>query len=295
MLFRSSQSPDQNKIVIELIGDVGAGKTTFVRGLARGLGVKNQVTSPSYTISKTYALPHGGELIHYDFYRLKDPGLMANNLDEAIKDNSIVIVEWGESVQDILPENRTIISIELQNDNSRRLTIRNNCNGTSRGLPKVTTDRCRRRGMKNKVFHTESTLSGRPVRVEDEGLVPVTTGASDPSPESTLQLFLDTSTPETILKLNDHEYRHVFANDLAEKLLEFIKNKLAENGKTWQDITEIVFMSGPGSFTGLRIGASIVNTLAHELKIPLYDHHGNEHPIILPDYGRPANIGKPKK
>lgn len=110
-----------------------------------------------------------------------------------------------------------------------------------------------------------------------------------------MKLYLDTSTPETILKLDDQEYKHVFANDLAEKLLEFIKTKLEENHQTWQDITEITFMSGPGSFTGLRIGASIVNTLAHELDIPLKDHHGKTHQIIIPEYGRPANISKPRK
>ena len=110
-----------------------------------------------------------------------------------------------------------------------------------------------------------------------------------------MKLYLDTSTPETTLRLDDQEYRYTFANDLAEKLLQFIQDKLADNDKTWSDITEITFMSGPGSFTGLRLGASIVNTLAHELNIPLYDHHGVKHPIIIPDYGRPANISKPKK
>ena len=110
-----------------------------------------------------------------------------------------------------------------------------------------------------------------------------------------MKLYLDTSTPETILKLDNQEYKYSFKNDLAEKLLEFIKDKLAENRATWQDITEITFMSGPGSFTGLRIGASIVNTLAHELNIPLKDHHGKTHKIIVPEYGRPANISKPRK
>ena len=56
--------------VIELVGDVGAGKTTFVKGLAKALGVSEPVSSPSFTISKTYALPDGGNLVHYDFYRL---------------------------------------------------------------------------------------------------------------------------------------------------------------------------------------------------------------------------------
>lgn len=110
-----------------------------------------------------------------------------------------------------------------------------------------------------------------------------------------MKMYLDTSTPETVLRLDDKEYRYVFANDLAEKLLGFLRDKLAENGVDWLDISEIIYMSGPGSFTGLRIGATVVNTLAHELKIPLYDHHGDKHKQIIPDYGRPARITKPRK
>lgn len=110
-----------------------------------------------------------------------------------------------------------------------------------------------------------------------------------------MKLYLDTSTSETILRLDNKEYRNDFSHDLAEKLLKYIHDKLKENGKDWKDITEIEFMSGPGSFTGLRIGASIVNTLAHELNIPLKDHHQNLVKIIIPDYGHPANISKPKK
>ena len=110
-----------------------------------------------------------------------------------------------------------------------------------------------------------------------------------------MRLYLDTSTPTTILKLNAREYTQDFGHDLAEKLLQFLHDKLAENNSTFQDLTEITFMSGPGSFTGLRIGASVVNTLAHELNIPLYDHHGQKHPLILPAYGRDANISKPRK
>ncbi len=110
-----------------------------------------------------------------------------------------------------------------------------------------------------------------------------------------MDLYLDTSTSETVLKLNDTEYRYNFDHDLAEKLLGFIHDKLQENNKDFKNIKSITFMSGPGSFTGLRIGAAVVNTLAAELSIPLFNHKGERVKIILPDYGRGANITTPKK
>lgn len=110
-----------------------------------------------------------------------------------------------------------------------------------------------------------------------------------------MKLYLDTSTPTTILKLDDYEYRQSFGRDLAENLHAFIRDKLSEHHQTWQDLESITYFSGPGSFTGLRIGAAVVNTLADQLHIPLYDHTGKSHQIILPDYGRPANITPPRK
>ena len=111
----------QAPTIIELVGDVGAGKTTLVRGIAAGLGIDEPLTSPSFTISKTYQ----GEkyrLVHYDFYRLADPGIMMEDLDEAISDpNTITIVEWAESVRDILPENRRKIQIKYIDENSREI------------------------------------------------------------------------------------------------------------------------------------------------------------------------------
>ena len=112
--------------VVELVGDVGAGKTTFVRGLAKGLGIKEPVTSPSFTISKSYALPTGGRLIHYDFYRLQDPGLMSEDLTENLESpNNIIVIEWGESISDLLPNNHTIIKIDYNEDGSRNISINN--------------------------------------------------------------------------------------------------------------------------------------------------------------------------
>lgn len=107
--------------VIELVGDVGAGKTTFVRGLAEGLGIKEPITSPSFTISKEYAF-NDGILIHYDFYRLEDPGLMMGDLEEAMMDEkAIIVVEWADSVENILPADRDRIEIKYLDDGGREI------------------------------------------------------------------------------------------------------------------------------------------------------------------------------
>ena len=110
-----------------------------------------------------------------------------------------------------------------------------------------------------------------------------------------MKMYLDTSTPTTILRLDEKEYKWESGRDLAENLHAFIRDKLSENNADFSDISEITFMSGPGSFTGLRIGAAVVNALASELQIPLYDHLGNKVPVILPIYDKPANISKPRK
>lgn len=109
------------------------------------------------------------------------------------------------------------------------------------------------------------------------------------------KMYLDTSTNIVQLKLDDQTYEWDAGRDMALNLQKYIADQLSSQHKTWQDISEITFFSGPGSFTGLRIGATIVNALADQLGIPLYDHHGQPHQIILPDYGRSANISQPRK
>ena len=66
--------------VLELVGDVGAGKTTFTKGLALGLGVQGTVQSPTFTISREYETSSAIRLVHYDFYRLQEAGIMADEL-----------------------------------------------------------------------------------------------------------------------------------------------------------------------------------------------------------------------
>ena len=115
---------NSSPIVIELVGDVGAGKTTFTRGFAEGLGIKEPITSPSFTISKTYAAPNNKTLIHYDFYRLPDPGLMTEDLEENLSNpNNIVLVEWADSVSELLPKDHTKICINYNDDGTREVIL----------------------------------------------------------------------------------------------------------------------------------------------------------------------------
>jgi len=117
--------------VIELIGDVGAGKTTLVKGVARGLAIDDDVQSPSFTISRVYDARDGLQLAHYDFYRLNDAGIMANELAEVTHDPlSITIIEWADVVSGVLPEDRLTITISSPTETSRQLSIS--------GLEKIT-------------------------------------------------------------------------------------------------------------------------------------------------------------
>ena len=113
--------------VIELLGDVGAGKTTFTKGLAGGLGVTDPVQSPTFTISREYVGNRGLRLVHYDFYRLDDAGIMADEVTDVLADpNAVVVIEWSDTVAHVLPDDRLILTIELVPDDetARRLTWR---------------------------------------------------------------------------------------------------------------------------------------------------------------------------
>lgn len=110
--------------VFQLVGDVGAGKTTFVKGLAKGLAVSDEVQSPSFTISRVYEARDGLELVHYDFYRLTDPGIMANEVNEAVHDPAtITVIEWADIVEGVLPEGHFTITFEAPSETGRRITV----------------------------------------------------------------------------------------------------------------------------------------------------------------------------
>ena len=103
-------------------GDLGAGKTAFTRGLARGLGCKETVTSPTYTIVNEYL---GGRLplFHFDMYRLaSSDDLWDIGWEDYLDREGVCAVEWSENVQDAM-ENAITVTIEKLGENTRRITI----------------------------------------------------------------------------------------------------------------------------------------------------------------------------
>lgn len=121
------QSQDALPCVIELVGDVGAGKTTFTKGLARGLEITEEITSPTFTISKVYENSRGQKLVHYDFYRLENPGIMVEDLFENLQDpQTVTVIEWADTVSEILPANHLRLEILINDDGSRTLDLTQN-------------------------------------------------------------------------------------------------------------------------------------------------------------------------
>ena len=109
--------------VIELISDLGGGKTAFVQGLARGMGYDGTVHSPSFTLSNEYKTKQL-TLHHFDFYRLSQPGILRDELAEILTDpGSVVAVEWAAIVEDVLPSKRLTVIITVTGETSRRLDM----------------------------------------------------------------------------------------------------------------------------------------------------------------------------
>ena len=108
-----------------LRGNLGAGKTVFSRGFARGLGMTEPVSSPTYTIVQEYELPDGGRLYHLDLYRISGVNAaLAFGVDEFLDDpQGISLIEWPDRIDGILPENAICVEIEHLSDSERRLTI----------------------------------------------------------------------------------------------------------------------------------------------------------------------------
>lgn len=113
--------------IIGLVGDLGAGKTVFSQGVAAGLGVEAQVTSPTFVIMKIYDChnhPTIRQLCHVDAYRLKGAAdLSALGIEDYLGEKAtLTIIEWSDRISDILPEESQIVRIEIL-DGQRSIEI----------------------------------------------------------------------------------------------------------------------------------------------------------------------------
>lgn len=108
--------------VVAMYGDLGAGKTAFVRGMARGMGLDCRVSSPTFTIVNEYLGKR--ELIHFDMYRLNDADeLFEIGWEDYLNRGAVCAVEWSENVRDAFFGDEIVVTIEKLGDTRRQITI----------------------------------------------------------------------------------------------------------------------------------------------------------------------------
>lgn len=112
--------------IIALTGDLGAGKTTFVQGFAKGLGIKDKIISPTFVLMREHKIPNTDTVFyHLDLYRLEEPIDIVNiGLKDLIQNpENIILIEWSEKLGENLPHNATKINIEKLDQASRKITV----------------------------------------------------------------------------------------------------------------------------------------------------------------------------
>ena len=108
--------------VVAMYGDLGAGKTAFVRGMARGMGLSCRVSSPTFTIVNEYEGER--ELIHFDMYRLESADeLFDIGWEDYLARGAVCAGEWSEKVEDAFFGNETVVRIEKLSDTERKITV----------------------------------------------------------------------------------------------------------------------------------------------------------------------------
>ncbi|HYM64869.1 MAG TPA: tRNA (adenosine(37)-N6)-threonylcarbamoyltransferase complex ATPase subunit type 1 TsaE [Candidatus Sulfotelmatobacter sp.] len=125
-IFLGEKYSSQVKLgeVIFLYGNLGSGKTTFIQGLAKGLGVERRIISPSFIIVRNYNLKKGN-FYHIDLYRIQNNlDILGLGIDQILKDkNNIVALEWAEKITNNLPTKRTEIHFKYLDENKREIEI----------------------------------------------------------------------------------------------------------------------------------------------------------------------------
>jgi len=110
--------------VISLIGDLGSGKTTFVKGLAQGLGIKDGVKSPSFTVVNEYSFKDS-RLFHIDLYRLGENDFDSLGLDDYVFGDGVAVIEWADRVSEDRLKATYRIKIFWESENKRKIVIDN--------------------------------------------------------------------------------------------------------------------------------------------------------------------------
>lgn len=125
--YEFAKTLDNNSVIV-LDGDLGAGKTKFVYGLAKYFNVENLVCSPTFTIVNEYAVSANDKvsnIYHFDVYRLSGSDDFIDSIGTEYFEKGLCIIEWGKIIEDILPPHTIHIHIShvLENDNFRKITI----------------------------------------------------------------------------------------------------------------------------------------------------------------------------
>ncbi|MCL5410944.1 MAG: tRNA (adenosine(37)-N6)-threonylcarbamoyltransferase complex ATPase subunit type 1 TsaE [Patescibacteria group bacterium] len=115
--------------VFALEGDLGSGKTTFIKGFAKALGITNEITSPTFVLLKRYNIPHSivgiKDLIHIDCYRMSSlEDAHSIGINELLEDkDSIILLEWPSKIREILPLRTIRLTFEYINDRERKISV----------------------------------------------------------------------------------------------------------------------------------------------------------------------------
>lgn len=112
--------------VIALIGDLGSGKTTFVQGFAKGLGIKDKIISPTFVLMRQRKIPSSKKILyHVDLYRLENPShIKSLGLKDLFADPSaIILIEWAEKCKNLLPKNTIKIEFKILEQNTREIKV----------------------------------------------------------------------------------------------------------------------------------------------------------------------------
>jgi tRNA threonylcarbamoyladenosine biosynthesis protein TsaE len=115
--------------IAALFGELGSGKTQFIKGICKGLGVKEIVNSPTFIIINEYYTENFGKLYHFDLFRMKTTEEILNlGFEEYLSSNGILLIEWPELIENILPDNtiKIYLSHMSNHENMREIKIAGN-------------------------------------------------------------------------------------------------------------------------------------------------------------------------